>query len=118
MCGCGEQRDVCLDCNKGYLTLTLAGQPPIFKKIELKHVKIAVCRCGGHHETCSECNEGFLEQVKNGKAPHFKVIYEDDADFEKYAKESKDTPKDAPAGLLYSLRLVAFYVTQCYANVF
>ena len=78
VCHCDEQRDECDTCGNGYLTVTLKGMAPRFKKVYLKTRRIAVCKCGGHHQECSECGEGFLEMAQQGKVPHFKTVDEAD----------------------------------------
>ena len=96
VCDCDEQRDVCDTCNRGYLTVTLSGLAPKFKKIYLKTRQIAVCKCGGHHQECSECGEGFLEMAQLGKVPHFKTVDEDDP---LYKVGLPDKKKDDDSGL-------------------
>ena len=81
VCACGEEKQSCDKCEKGFLEVTLRGEIPAFKDVAVKTRRAAVCKgCRKELAECPDCKMGFLEMTLKGMTPEFEdIVVEDKA---------------------------------------
>lgn len=74
VCACGESREHCTTCKRGFIETVLAGNVPLFKKVTIPTKMIPVCHCGEPRSECDACGQGYMTCTMSGKAPRFKKV--------------------------------------------
>ena len=74
VCDCGEERESCPTCNRGYLQVVKVGETPKFKEITVASKRVPVCKCGHERAECADCGRGYLTVTMMGEVPQFKVV--------------------------------------------
>ena len=103
ICDCGEERESCPTCKRGYIEVVKLGEVPKFKEITVASKRVPVCKCGHERAECADCGRGYLTVTMLGEVPEFKVVE---------AKETpaNETPDAAKPGQTCPLKFQIFFI--------